>query len=127
MKLTSLAIVALAVLTMAAAPQEESRGGHRSAWSGLVEGAKSFVHNPFGLVHREQPQAAAGRGAGMPDPRKAQPRGTPRSAAVRDGRVRPATATAVANEPARSKRATLFSRHKRPSRTISEYMAQEKP
>lgn len=134
MKLKSLATIAVAVLAMAAAPPRESGGGRRSTWGSLVDGVKAFAHNPFGLARRGTRHDAQSPNRAAPAMPTHEVPAAQRTAPRSMSNVRQATsllpeskATSGRGKALPVKRATLFSRSKRRARSISEYMAQEKP
>jgi len=119
-----LATIALAALAMAAAPASDEAAPRASSWSRIVGGAKGFVQNPFGLLRR----AARERGPETNlSPEITGPRRDPlvRQATARAAKS-PAKAPAAARPPEAS-RAIWFSRPQRESRTVFQYMAEEKP
>jgi hypothetical protein len=137
MKLKHLATIAVAALVMAAAPPLQEAPRARSPWSRLVDGAKTFAHNPFGLVHRGPRQSMpASDGAEPHGQPKKDVRGDPTLSAPRpDSGARRASAfgaesiaaDGAARKTPQAKHATWLSRGQRKSRTMSEFMAQEKP
>jgi hypothetical protein len=138
MKFKHFATIAVAALVMAAAPPQYEAPRARSPWSRFVEGARSFAHNPFGLVHREPRRR-------MPVPDVAEPQHHPRKDASAETmhlsvpQPQPGArqmsaflpesiaADRAARQTSPTKRAAWFSRDKRKRRTVSEFMAQEKP
>ncbi len=134
MKFQRYAVPGLALLLMAAAPPSAPRAEFPSTWSRIVAGAKRFVHDPLGRAQSAPPtlppqleidgQRTGSAFAGKPQKPS------------RDEQVRPATAVEKealdapakkVSRPRKSPRTSIFSRERRPSRTLSEYMAEEKP
>jgi hypothetical protein len=134
MKFKSVATIAVVVLAMGAAPPFEA-GGRRSAWSGFVEGVKQFAHNPFGLARRGKRQKTQSPNDAAPGRQTSQAPTAQRPLPRPNGGVRqttallpePKAAPGAGGQTPHAKRATLYSRPKRRARTISEYMAEEKP
>jgi hypothetical protein len=138
MKLKHLATFAALAFLLAAAPPPREAPPARSPWSRLVEGAKAFAHNPFGLVHR-QPRGrmsvpdVAYPGKHSPNDVSAEaidasaPR--PEAGAQQRSAFLPESIAAdrAASKPPQAKRAGWFSRGNSKSRSASEFMAQEKP
>jgi hypothetical protein len=106
MKRKSGMLVALAILALAAAPPPEPSGKGQSGWSRLVEGAKSAIH-----LGRDEPRATK---------RRVDP-------AVRQATASQPRVSGAGSSSASTKRGGWFSRPQRQKRTLSEYMAQEKP
>jgi hypothetical protein len=131
MKLRPWLMLLLATLLMAAAPPV--RQAPPSTWDKLKSGAQRLLPRaparPQSASQRSLPDAAinAGRSGSALSGQPANVR--------RDQQVRQATAVEAARPkpvPAahstrKPSRPGLFSREKRPSRTLSQYMAQEKP
>ena len=128
------AVLALAVLLTAAAPPSAQQGEFPSTWSRIVAAAKRFARDPLGRTPTEPPtlppqlEIDGQRAGSVLSQQSPQAR--------RDQQVKPATAveTVVSAPPAKkvarpqkAVRTSLFSRDRRPTRTISEYMAEEKP
>ncbi len=135
MKSQRLIVFALAVLLMAAAPPIAPRPAAPSWWSRIVAGAKQFVHDPLGSLHSPPRSLPPEPDLLDADNRRAGSALAPPSPALqRDALVRPAAAVekvtppaAPLRKPQKTAKRSLFSRNRSPSRTVSEYMAEEKP
>ena len=136
MKSRQFVILVVASLMMAAAPpsaQYMPARGYPSAWDRFVEGTKRFLHDPLGR-HRADPRALPpDLDADSLDNRRAGSVFAPKTM-KRDDQVRQATATDEAPakvappvKPTKPQLRSLFSRKRGPSRTVSEFMAEEKP
>jgi hypothetical protein len=135
-KCTQLVTIVAAVLALAAAPTTEESGAGRSPWSRMVERAKAMVHDPFGREHRD---ARGGKVSAPMGVQRSQhdtaadaknPPGPAADRGVRQASAsRPIAKSAGGAKPsaAASKRPSWLARVKRKPRTVSEYMAQEKP
>ena len=144
MKTKMIAVVGSAMLLMAAAPPQAQQPTRSSAWKRVVDGARRFVHDPLGRAKSDRSELAP----------ELQPKGelagsvfAPASAGtMRDEQVQPAASVekiapdaapdevakfATAARPAaavtKPARRSVFSRQRRPLRTLSEFMSEEKP
>jgi hypothetical protein len=113
-----LVTIALAILALAAAPPPSESSARRSPWRVIVERTKAMAHDPFGRKRddRRPPEAAV---VGKPG-RAAQGEGTA---------SRPTARSPFPTEPTapQVKRSSWLSRAKSRPRTVSEFMAQQKP
>jgi len=128
-KRRQLAAIACALLALAAAPPAEHRGGSPSAWSRIVQKAKTILHDPFGRGAREAEKSSNQVGVA---PRRLPGSSDYTTAPAASPAARQVSAARPIGKPGAAetsavKRASWWSRPKRPSRTVSEYMAQEKP
>ena len=124
MKPKQWAILLLAMWLMAAAPPDQRYVPPTSLWSRFVAAAKRLVHVPFGQPRHEPANWNAPRAGSVLSTSPPEHEATVR----RDDDVRQATAVEPAAEATRTARKPwLFSRPERPSRTVSDFMAEEKP
>lgn len=128
MKPRYLAIIAWAALLMAAAPPPADTREHGSIWSRIVARTKALVHNPFGPA---RPDAGNQRPPTHGTVRRRPTTSGPpsRRQPLQTSAFAPESIAAdiAARKSPRAERTAWFSREKPRRRTVSEYMAQEKP
>jgi hypothetical protein len=132
MKLQPWLMLILAALLMAAAPPMR-QAAPPSAWDKLKSGAQRLLPKAPARQQSAQPRelpnttTRAGRSgsvlSGQPSNVRHDPQVRP-ATAVETARPKPPLAARSARKASRP---GLFSREKRPSRTLSQYMAEEKP
>jgi hypothetical protein len=132
MKLQPWLMLLLATLLMAAAPPVR-QAASPSAWDKLKNSAQRLLPKasvrPQSAQQRNLPDASVNSGrsgsalSGQPANMRRDPQ-VRQATVVEPARPKPAPAAHGTRRPSRS---GLFSREKRPSRTLSQYMAQEKP
>jgi hypothetical protein len=122
-KWTQIVTLAVALLALAAAPAAQEKSASRSSWSRMVDRAKAIVPNPFARETRAVPGKAGSAANGSAGQAPVADQGVRRASASRPIVKAPLSA----RPPATANKSSWFTRGKRKSRTVSEYMAQEKP
>ncbi|REK07169.1 MAG: hypothetical protein DWQ37_21710 [Planctomycetota bacterium] len=107
-------MIGLAVLAMAAAPPATVQHAPPSGWNRFVAGAKGFFRNPLG-TRRSTPNMPAPDDTVVPELTLPPEHGTPQVPTTPRRPVR------------RASWIDFLKRQRRASRTVSEYMAEEKP
>jgi hypothetical protein len=135
MKFKPWLMLLLATFLMAAAPPSRPPATP-SAWDKIKSSAKRLLPHPEAPKPLTQRKVQAPPRAGASANRSASELSAQEPAVRRDPQVQQATAiekpaprAAAASRPQQRKpvKPSLFSREKRPTRTLSQYMAEEKP